>query len=193
MGVLLLFFFLLPLLSAVRFSGFGFWFLVFAKTCLFSWLTTQINWMENPKGRTYMLSNDNIARAGHPASQDRANSVAKGGCHVLRNCRHRGALDLHSARGAPLYPAPGFPCTGLRDHTFETLARLAGLRGTNKRDVKARLIKAHEEMKKVGFLVDFEATDAGIKIKKTNTPAQQKHLVKVFSKPERKRAKKGTA
>ena len=47
-GVLLLFFFLLPLLSTVRFLGFGFWFLVFAKTCLFSWLTTQINWMENP-------------------------------------------------------------------------------------------------------------------------------------------------
>ena len=72
--------------------------------------------------------------------------------------------------------------TGLQLHTFETLAKLAGLRGTNKRDVKARLIKAHEEMKKVGFLVDFEVTEAGIRVRKTNSPAQQKHLTKAARK-----------
>ena len=82
--------------------------------------------------------------------------------------------------------------TGLQLHTFETLAKLAGLRGINKRDVKARLIKAHEELKKVGFLVDFEATDAGIKIKKINTQAQQKHITKALSKAAKPAPRKGT-
>lgn len=67
-------------------------------------------------------------------------------------------------------------------HTFETLAKIAGLRGEKKRDVKARIIKAHEELKKVGFLIDFEVTDAGIRVRKTNSPAQQKHLAKATQK-----------
>jgi hypothetical protein len=82
--------------------------------------------------------------------------------------------------------------TSLQLHAFETLAKLAGLRGTNKRDVKARLIKAHEEMKKVGFLIDFEITDAGIKIQKTNTPAQQKHIAKASPKATKNTTRKGT-
>lgn len=78
-------------------------------------------------------------------------------------------------------------------HTFETLAKLAGLRGEKKRDVKARLIKAHEELKTVEFLTDFEVTDTGIKINKTNTPAQQKHIAKALPKATRTNTRKGTS
>lgn len=78
-------------------------------------------------------------------------------------------------------------------HAFETLGKITGLREKQKRDVRARLIKAHDELKNIGFLTDFEVTDAGIKIKKNNTPSQQKHIVKAFSKPERKRPQGGTA
>ena len=77
-------------------------------------------------------------------------------------------------------------------HTFETLAKITGLTDKNARKIKLRLITAHEELKKVNFLTDFEITDAGIKIKKTNTPAQRKHIAKAFSKPERKRPQEGT-
>ena len=63
-------------------------------------------------------------------------------------------------------------------HTFETLAKITGLRGEKKRDVRGRLIKAHEELKTVGFLTDFDVTEAGIRVQKTNSPAQQKHLAK---------------
>ena len=77
-------------------------------------------------------------------------------------------------------------------HSFETLSKVTGLREKQKRDVRARLIKAHEELRNIGFLTDFEVTNSGIKIKKINTSSQQKHLVKAFSKPERKRPQKGT-
>ena len=59
-------------------------------------------------------------------------------------------------------------------HTFETLAKITGLRGEKKRDVRGRLIKAHEELKKVGFLTALDVTDTGIRVRKTNSPAQQK-------------------
>ena len=83
--------------------------------------------------------------------------------------------------------------TGPQLHTFETLAKLIGLRGVKKRDVRARLIKAHDELKKVGFLIDFEVTETGVKIKKTNTPAQQKHLVKTLPKVSHTSSPKGTS
>ena len=73
-------------------------------------------------------------------------------------------------------------------HTFETLAKVAGLRGATIRNVRARLINAHEELKSVGFLTDFEVTDTGIKIEKPHTSAQPKHLVKAPKKAERTRA-----
>ena len=61
-------------------------------------------------------------------------------------------------------------------HTFETLAKITGLTDKNARKIKLRLITAHEELKMVGFLIDFYVTDAGIKIKKTNTQSQLKHV-----------------
>lgn len=63
-------------------------------------------------------------------------------------------------------------------HTFETLAKICGVRGKNKRDVKARIIRSHDELKNIGFLTAFEVTETGVRIQKTNTPAQQKHLTK---------------
>ena len=78
-------------------------------------------------------------------------------------------------------------------HTFETLAKITGLRGEKKRDVRGRLIKAHEELKKVGFLTDFEITDAGIHVQKTNTPAQKKHLLQASQKTPSNRFKNGTS
>ena len=78
-------------------------------------------------------------------------------------------------------------------HTFETLAKLVGSCGATARNVRARLINAHEELKKIGFLTDFEVTDAGIKIKKTNTPAQQKHIAKALPKATRTNTRKVTS
>jgi hypothetical protein len=83
--------------------------------------------------------------------------------------------------------------TGPQLHTFEKLAKLTGLRGATIRNVRARLIKAHEGLKSVGFLTDFEVTDAGIRVQKTNTPAQQKHVAKALSCATKSRSQKGTA
>ena len=77
-------------------------------------------------------------------------------------------------------------------HTFETLAKIAGLTDKNTRKIKLRLIKAHDELKTVGFLIDFEVTDAGIRVRKTNSPAQQKHLIQASRKSPSERSQKGT-
>ena len=42
-------------------------------------------------------------------------------------------------------------------HNFETLANLAGLINSNKRQVKATIIKAHAAMKGAGILSDYTA------------------------------------
>jgi hypothetical protein len=48
-------------------------------------------------------------------------------------------------------------------HHFETLANLAGLTNSNKRQTKAAIIKAHEIMKEAGILNGYTATAETIK------------------------------
>lgn len=74
---------------------------------------------------------------------------------------------------------PGF-------HRYETLAGVAGLEGKNKTAVKNSLIRAHEELKQVGFLLDYEAKPQGIEVKATMTPGQQKHTIRKLAKQKTK-------
>lgn len=72
--------------------------------------------------------------------------------------------------------------TGPSLHRYETLAGVAGLENKNSRDVKAKLIKAHEELKQIGFLLDYEAKPTGIEVKATMTPGQQQHALKKITR-----------
>lgn len=76
--------------------------------------------------------------------------------------------------------------TGPSLHRYETLAGVVGLEGKNRRDVKASLIRAHEGMKQVGFLLDYEVKPNGIEVKATMTPGQQKHFIKKIVKAKTK-------
>ena len=63
-------------------------------------------------------------------------------------------------------------------HNFETLANLAGLTNSNKRQTKAALIKAHEAMKEAGILSDYTATAETIKADIIPTESQARAIVK---------------
>ena len=83
--------------------------------------------------------------------------------------------------------------TGPSLHRYETLAGIAGLQNKKRRDVKANLIKAHEELKQIGFLLDYEAKETGIEVKATMTPGQQQHAIKKIARHvTRKRPPKDT-
>jgi len=75
-------------------------------------------------------------------------------------------------------------------HSIETLANLAGIKGKNKKDT---LIKAHEAMKKAGFLTDFEPTGDTIKPIINHMPSQQRAIIKKATKaPKDQRRNKPT-
>lgn len=63
-------------------------------------------------------------------------------------------------------------------HNFETLANLAGLTNSNKRQTKAAVIKAHEAMKEAGILSDYTATAETIKIDIMPTESQARAIIK---------------
>lgn len=71
-------------------------------------------------------------------------------------------------------------------HRYETLAGIVGFENKNRRDVKAKLIRTHEELKRIGFLLDYEAKPTGIEVKATMTPGQQQHVIKKVTKARRK-------
>jgi hypothetical protein len=71
-------------------------------------------------------------------------------------------------------------------HKFETLAEVAGLTGKNSRDVKARIIKAHENMKDIGFLTDYQVFSNGIKVEIKQTEGQIRHLANKAKKGKQK-------
>lgn len=101
----------------------------------------------------------------------------------------RRALDQNSTAKAlhayySTHAAPGF-------HRYDTLAGIVGLEGKNRRDVKASLIRAHEELKRVGFLVSYDAKPNGIEVKATMTPSQQQHVIK-SPKPSANHLPRGT-
>lgn len=88
--------------------------------------------------------------------------------------RNSTAKALHA-----YYSTHAAPCL----HRYETLASIAGLEGKNRRDVKASLIRAHEELKRIGFLVSYDAKPNGIEVVTTMTEGQQQHVIKKITKP----------
>ncbi len=72
-------------------------------------------------------------------------------------------------------------------HLYDTLAQLAGLDGKNKTAVKNSLIRAHEELKRVGFLVSYDTKPNGIEVVIKMTEGQQQHLVRKVAKAPKPR------
>lgn len=72
-------------------------------------------------------------------------------------------------------------------HRYDTLAQLAGLDGRNKTAVKNSLIRAHEELKRVGFLVSYDTKPNGIEVVINMTEGQQQHLVRKVAKAPKPR------
>ena len=48
--------------------------------------------------------------------------------------------------------------------------------------MKASLIRAHEELKRIGFFLDYEAGPDKIAVKVNMTPGQQRHAIKKIAK-----------
>ncbi len=92
--------------------------------------------------------------------------------------RNSTAKALHAYYST--HTAPGL-------HLYDTLAQLAGLDGRNKTAVKNSLIRAHEELKRVGFLVSYATKPNGIEVVITMTEGQQQHLVRKVSKAAKPR------
>lgn len=69
-------------------------------------------------------------------------------------------------------------------HNIETLAKLAGLTNSNKRQTKAAIIKAHEAMKKVGILSGYTPTANTIKAEINPTPNQARAIIKQTTKAQ---------
>jgi hypothetical protein len=80
-------------------------------------------------------------------------------------------------------------------HNIETLANLAGLTNSNKRQVKATILKAHDAMKAVGILSDYTPTGDTIKADINPTPSQARAIIKQTAKAQSggKRRRKLTA
>jgi hypothetical protein len=63
-------------------------------------------------------------------------------------------------------------------HNFDTLAEIAGLTNSNKRQRRADIIKAHEQLKVVGFLDNYEVTADKIKANINHTASQTRAMLK---------------
>jgi hypothetical protein len=62
-------------------------------------------------------------------------------------------------------------------HNFDTLASIVGLEDSNKRRQRARLIKAHELLKPIGFIDGYKVRSNTITIDPRPTPGQARHIV----------------
>ncbi len=87
--------------------------------------------------------------------------------------RHSTAKALHAYYST--HAAPGL-------HRYDTLAGVVGLDNKNRRELKASLIRAHEELTRVGFLVSYDAKPNGIEVVMNMTEGQQQHVVKKIAK-----------
>jgi hypothetical protein len=66
------------------------------------------------------------------------------------------------------------------------------LQNKQSRDVRANIIRAHDELKRVGFLSDYEAGADTIKAAPNHTLSQNRHIVRKIIKARRPRQAKGT-
>lgn len=90
------------------------------------------------------------------------------------------AQSLHSYYSGHVVPGP---------HEFATLAGIAGVNNSNKGQEKARIIKAHKEMKEMGFLKGYEVTGDTIQAQINHTPSQNRHLARTIMKERKRRGK----
>lgn len=77
-------------------------------------------------------------------------------------------------------------------HRYDTLAKVAGLRGKQKADVKRTVVKAHEALidPKCGFLESYEAGAETISVKKAaQTTSQRRHLARKSMRRSRRISK----
>lgn len=97
--------------------------------------------------------------------------------------RNQTAKALHAYYSTHAAPGP---------HTFEKLAGLIGLCNKKRRDIKANLIKAHEELKRIGFLSGYEIGENNVKPMINHTPSQSRYIVKKVVKARCKLQPKNT-
>jgi hypothetical protein len=77
-------------------------------------------------------------------------------------------------------------------HNFETLADLTGLHDKKKRQLRTRIIKAHDALKEIAFLKDYELTEHSIKpLIARPTRSQTRHIVQKITrqKPRRRQGR----
>ncbi len=91
--------------------------------------------------------------------------------------RNNTAKALHAYYSSHINPAA---------HKVETLASLAGLANSNKWQVKATLLKAHEALKEAGFLNSYEVQGDSIKAEINHSPSQNRAILKKAAKLETK-------
>jgi len=101
-------------------------------------------------------------------------------CALGRNQTAKALHTYYSTHAAP------------RPHRYEKLAALIGLQNKKSRDVRATIIKAHEELKRIRFLSAYEAELETIKVKINHTPGQARHIVRKIIKARRPRPRKDT-
>lgn len=97
--------------------------------------------------------------------------------------RNQSAKALHAYYSTHAAPAA---------HTFDTLAEIVGLTAKTIRNRNAAILKAHEVLKKTGFLSDYTATKTSIKVQINHTPTQARHIVQRIAESKKQSRKKDT-
>jgi len=69
-------------------------------------------------------------------------------------------------------------------HNIETLANLAGLANSNKRQAKATVLKAHDAMKEAGILSGYTVAGNTVKADIVPTPGQARAIIKQAAKAQ---------
>lgn len=93
--------------------------------------------------------------------------------------RNNTAKALHAYYSTHIEPLP---------HNIETLASLVGLNNSNKRQVKATILKAHEALKEAGFLSDYTLQGENIKVVIKHTPTQNRAIAKRIARAAKEKA-----
>ena len=89
--------------------------------------------------------------------------------------RNNAAKALHAYYSTHINPGA---------HNIETLANIAGLTNSNKRQLKASILKAHEALKAVGFMEDFKPMgETVLPIGINHSPSQNRAILKAAKAP----------
>lgn len=97
--------------------------------------------------------------------------------HQRRSLKSDTAKALHAYYASHL--RPDF-------HRFDTLAGIAGLTNKHKGAMHRTILKAHQELESVGFLLTWEATKEGVQVNATLAPGQSRVIRKTNNKNPRK-------